>query len=65
MLMAAMTADPIDYREERRGYPMGRFTDRPGFVLSPYYPYNRIDVRDIPRGARVQDPSTGRIFINP
>jgi len=45
--------------------PLGRFTDRPGFVISPYPPYNRIDVRDIPRGAQVQDPSTGKIFINP
>jgi len=52
-------------RDEGDRYPVGRFTDRPGFVLSPYPPYNRIDVRGIPRGARVQDPSTGRIFINP
>lgn len=51
------------YREER--YPAGRFTDRAGLVISPYYPYNRIDVRGIPRGAQVQDPSTGKIFINP
>jgi len=46
-------------------FPVGRFTDRPGFVISPYPPYNRIDVRGIPRGAQVQDPSTGKIFINP
>jgi hypothetical protein len=62
-------ADNRDYRDDGgdrdRGYPMGRPTDRPGFVVSPYPPYNRIDVRGIPRGARVQDPSTGRIFINP
>jgi hypothetical protein len=51
-----------DYRDR---YPVGRPTDRPGFVVSPYPPYNRIDVRGIPRGAKVQDPSTGRIFINP
>ncbi|HEY3898644.1 MAG TPA: glycine zipper domain-containing protein [Chthoniobacter sp.] len=47
------------------GFPLGRFTDRPGIVTSPYPPYNNIDVRDIPRGAKVQDPSTGKIFINP
>ena len=34
-------------------------------VISPYYPYSRIDVRGIPRGAKVEDPSTHRIFINP
>ncbi len=51
------------YRDER--YPIGRFTNRDGFVISPYYPYSRMDVRGIPRGAQVQDPSTGKIFINP
>lgn len=51
------------YREER--YPLGRPTNRDGFVTSPYHPYNRIDVRGIPRGASVEDPSTGKIFINP
>jgi hypothetical protein len=53
------------YADDGSGYPMGRFTDRPGIVTSPYPPYNQIDVREIPRGAKVQDPSTGKIFINP
>ncbi len=52
------------YREESR-YPAGRFTGRSGFVTSPYPPYNRIDVRGIPSGAQVVDPSCNRIFINP
>jgi hypothetical protein len=51
-----------DYRER---YPVARLTGRSGFVTSPYSPYNRIDVRGIPRGAQVEDPSTHRIFINP
>lgn len=51
------------YRDDR--YPLGRQTNREGFVVSPYHPYNRIDVRGIPRGSQVQDPSTGQIFINP
>ncbi len=55
--------DDRQYREDR--YPVGRLTNRDGFVISPYHPYNRIDVRGIPRGAQVQDPSTGKIFINP
>jgi hypothetical protein len=54
-----------DYRDPRDRYPMGRLTNREGFVTSPYPPYNRIDVRGIPRGAQVEDPSTHRIFINP
>ncbi len=52
-----------DDREPR--YPVGRLTSREGFVISPYHPYNRIDVRGIPRGAKVEDPSTGKIFLNP
>jgi len=54
--------DDRDYRDH---YPVARRTNRSGFVISPYYPYNRIDVRGIPRGARVEDPSVGKIFINP
>jgi hypothetical protein len=66
--------DDRDYRDEggyredrsyRDRYPIGRLTDRPGFVVSPYYPYSRIDVRGIPRGAKVEDPATRRVFINP
>ena len=57
--------DRGDYREESPRYPVGRFTSRSGFVTSPYAPYNRIDVRGIPAGAQVVDPSCDRIFINP
>lgn len=55
------------YYEGRRGrgYPVGRRTEHRGFVVSPYAPNNIIDVRGIPRGERVEDPSCGRIFINP
>ena len=55
--------DDDRYYEDR--YPVGRLTNRDGFVTSPYYPYSRIDVRGIPRGAQVEDPSTRKIFINP
>jgi hypothetical protein len=46
-------------------YPVGRLTSRSGFVRSPFRPNNLIDVRGIPRGAKVVDPSVDRIFINP
>lgn len=46
-------------------YPVGRRTQNRGFVVSPYAPNHVIDVRGIPRGAKVQDPSNGRVFINP
>ncbi len=47
------------------GYPLGHMTSHRGFVRSPFRPNNLIDVRGIPRGARVIDPSTDRIFVNP
>lgn len=53
--------DDCDYDR----YPVGRRTENRGFVVSPYSPHHVIDVRGIPRGAKVQDPSNGRIFVNP
>jgi hypothetical protein len=52
-------------RYGRKDYPIARRTENRGFVISPYSPHHVIDVRGIPRGAKVQDPSNGRIFINP
>lgn len=46
-------------------YPVGRLTSRRGFVRSPFRPYHLIDVRGVPPGAQVLDPSCDRIFINP
>ena len=57
--------DRRDDRYDDQRYPVGRFTGRSGFVTSPYAPYNRIDVRGIPHGAQVVDPSCDRIFVNP
>ena len=49
----------------RGGYPLGHRSSRRGIVHSPYPPYNDIDVRGIPSGAKVLDPSCNRVFINP
>ncbi len=51
--------------DEYARYPTARPTRDYGYVQSPYRPYNLIDVRGIPRGAVVEDPSTGGRFINP
>ena len=53
------------YYEGRGGLPYAHQAGRRGFVRSPYYPYNTIDVRGIPHGAKVIDPSTDRPFLNP
>ncbi len=60
----------LDERADRRDagyydYPEGRPTARYGLVVSPYYPYNTIDVRGIPHGAQVVDPSVNKVFVNP
>jgi hypothetical protein len=54
----------------RASYPVSRYplaspTDRPGIVRSPFPPNNLIDVRRIPSGARVVDPSVNRVFTRP
>lgn len=46
------------------GYPYARRAGR-GLVYSPYPPNRIVDVRGIPRGALVRDPSTGGIFRRP
>ena len=47
------------------GYPRATPTETPGYVISPYAPYYEIDVRGVPRGALVRDPSCNRLFIRP
>jgi hypothetical protein len=59
-----------DQRGYYEGRPVGRYpyaepADRPGFVYSPYPPHNVVDVRGIPHGALVRDPSSGGVFRKP
>jgi hypothetical protein len=49
----------------RPSYPVARTTDQPGRVLSPYAPYNVIDVEGFESGALAKDPSNGKIFRVP
>lgn len=49
----------------RGGYPFARRSGTPGLVISPYPPNNLVDVRGIPHGALVRDPSTGGVFRKP
>lgn len=53
------------YTESYRSYPVATPTDRRNFVISPYSPYYEINVRGVPSGALVRDPSCGRLFIRP
>ncbi len=67
LIGAAVEADQAQQYgpEPQGGYPYGRRSGTPGFVYSPYPPNRVVDVRDIPRGALVRDPSTGGVFRNP
>jgi hypothetical protein len=47
------------------GYPYARWSGTPGLVVSPYPPHRLVDVRGIPHGALVRDPSTGGLFRRP
>lgn len=59
--------------EEDRAYGAGyavrervaRPTRRYGYVISPYRPYALVDVRGARHGARIIDPVSNRVFINP
>lgn len=61
--------------QRQAAYVEGRYAGEPyrvatpsryyGYVISPYRPHAMVDVRGIRPGARVVDPVSDRIFINP
>ena len=71
LLAGALVGAAIDannahyYHEPPNGYPYAQRTGTPGYVISPYGQHNTIDVRGVPPGSMVKDPSTGGIFRNP
>ena len=71
LLAGALVGAAIQSDQERNyhappgGYPYAQRTGDPGYVTSPYGRHNLIDVRGVPQGALVKDPSTGGIFRNP
>lgn len=54
------------YRAPRNNdYPYAERTSTPGEVLSPYSPYNVMDVRGLRPGSLARDPSSGKMFRVP
>jgi hypothetical protein len=49
----------------RPEYPVARRTDNPNQVISPYAPYNVIDVEGFKSGDLAKDPSNKKIFRVP
>ena len=71
LLAGALVGAAIDaenahhYHAPPGGYPYAQPTGTSGYVYSPYGNHNVIDVREVPPGALVRDPSTGGIFRKP
>lgn len=56
---------PVPEATQRPTYPEARRTANPNQVISPYAPYNVIDVEGFRSGALAKDPSNGKIFRVP
>lgn len=56
---------PAPQPKPRQEYPVAEATENPGRVISPYAPYNVIDVEGFKSGALAKDPSNGKIFRVP
>jgi len=66
LIGAAVAQDQAQYyHPPPGGYPYARQTGTPGYVYSPYPPHSIIDVRGVPSGSWVRDPSSGGIFVKP
>ncbi len=56
---------PVAPQPTRDQYPLAERTNNPNQVLSPYSPYNVIDVEGFRPGQLAKDPSNGKIFRVP
>ncbi|MGJ8634862.1 MAG: hypothetical protein ACSHX7_13175 [Luteolibacter sp.] len=59
------TPPPVETAPQRNEYPTAQGTSNPNQVLSPYAPYNVIDVEGFRTGQLAKDPSNGKIFRVP
>jgi len=56
---------PPDPEPVRGEYPLARRTDNPNQVISPYDPFNVIDITGFNSGQLARDPSNQKIFRIP
>jgi hypothetical protein len=59
------TPRPPDPEPVRGEYPLARRTDNPNQVISPFDPFNVIDVTGFSSGQLARDPSNQKIFRIP
>ncbi|MFK7850334.1 MAG: hypothetical protein AB8D78_05085 [Akkermansiaceae bacterium] len=57
--------NPAPAPSPKPSYPSAERTDNPNQVISPYKPYNVIDVEGFKPGQLAKDPSNGKIFRVP
>ncbi len=50
---------------DKPDFPTATATKDPGIVLSPYPPYDTLDVKGMAPGSLAKDPATGQIFRVP
>ena len=60
-----VTAPAPPVTTPRQEYPSAERTNNPNQVISPYSPYNVIDVEGFRAGQLAKDPSNGKIFRVP
>ena len=58
-------SDPGPANPRPSEYPVAERTRNPNQVISPYPPYNVIDVSEFRSGDKARDPSNRKIFIVP
>jgi hypothetical protein len=51
--------------QDAESLPYATPTSDPEIVISPYEPHTTISVAGIPHGAKVQDPVSNLVFLNP
>jgi hypothetical protein len=50
---------------EGKNYPLASRAEKPGFLKSPFKPFNELDATGLASGSLARDPTTGKIFRVP
>ena len=59
------TASSSSAGSSANSFMIGKKTSKPGRVVSPYAPYNELDITGLPSGSLALDPTTQRVFQVP
>jgi hypothetical protein len=50
---------------EGKNYPLASRAEKPGFLKSPFEPFNELDATGLASGTLARDPTTGKVFRVP